>query len=681
MKLAWTKKLCAIFVTVCMLLSVLPTIGMAADGKLTLEFIPVTEDDTTTLAGEAKVMVRIKGAEGTFMMTNLAIRFDGMQYKTIEFLLDGTAPVAPNTAYANATGKLELALIDVANPTQYEDETDVCILTFEKTEEDTTLELTLDTANSYLQKNLSTSTAKEFNAAHKEGIAASTTSNTGVDAVVQLTMDKVRGFVGATQSGYSDTGITLTITSDTDSDYGYSTVLNNTPTDEGGHRFNADSNLIVFRAAMKLLGGQTYTVKLSGLGYCDFERSGIDFSSALILTNSDFKPGDVNLDGKVEYADRLLVEAAAQDADEAETLGQRGDFTRDGAINSMDVLVYDDLGITEAPQQPTANAPAKMAAPTVTGGKKQITVSWTAPADNGSAITGYTIKYGTSESNLNMTKSVTDAAATSTTVSSLSADTTYYVSIAAINAVGTGEASATASAKTNAEENAGGGGSTVVTPSEPAGGSNGGSTGGSTGSGGASTPSTPTTPVQPVVTKTFTDMSAHTWAEDAVYALKEKGIISGTSETTFSPANQIKRGDFILILTRMLGVNNSFEANFADVPAGSYYYSAIGAAKAAGIATGDGTNFMPENSITRQDLIVLAYRAFVGAGYIAETDDLSVLDQFADKGDIAGYAQAAMASMVKAGIIQGSDIGVNPLGYATRAEVAVMCNRMLALMQ
>ena len=178
----------------------------------------------------------------------------------------------------------------------------------------------------------------------------------------------------------------------------------------------------------------------------------------------------------------------------------------------------------------------------------------------------------------------------------------------------------------------------------------------------------------------FVDLGNHGWAEDAIYTLKNRGIINGISATEFAPEANIKRGDFILILTRMLGVNNEFTENFADVPIGSYYYNAIGSAKAAGIATGDGTNFMPEDSITRQDLITLAYRAFESAGYITATEDTTSLDAFGDKDMIDDYAVSAMASMVKQGIIQGADGNVNPKGNATRAEVAVMCERLLRLM-
>ena len=90
---------------------------------------------------------------------------------------------------------------------------------------------------------------------------------------------------------------------------------------------------------------------------------------------------------------------------------------------------------------------------------------------------------------------------------------------------------------------------------------------------------------------------------------------------------------------------------------------------------------MPEASITRQDLITLAYRAFLAKGYISESTDTNTLDIFSDKNDISDYASIAMASMVDAGIIKGADNKVNPLGNATRAEVAVMCARLLGVIE
>ena len=111
----------------------------------------------------------------------------------------------------------------------------------------------------------------------------------------------------------------------------------------------------------------------------------------------------------------------------------------------------------------------------------------------------------------------------------------------------------------------------------------------------------------------FTDLVGFEWARDAVYTLNERGIILGTSDTTFSPQENIKRGDYMLILSRMMEINDAFTENFADIPADSYYYNAIGSARAAGVAQGDGEYFYPEDAITREDLITLAYRDFAGA--------------------------------------------------------------------
>ena len=77
-----------------------------------------------------------------------------------------------------------------------------------------------------------------------------------------------------------------------------------------------------------------------------------------------------------------------------------------------------------------------------------MTLSWTAPvSEGGTAITGYTIRTGTSpghEASTPVNGSLVKA--TSYTVSGLTKLATYYFTAAAVNAVGEGPASAEASA-------------------------------------------------------------------------------------------------------------------------------------------------------------------------------------------------------------------------------------------
>ena len=649
MKLKRITRIGALAIAACLAFSSLPTLA-AENDKIEVTLTDVTATDTTTQYGEAKIKVSIAGASGNITAIQNSFAFDGMDYKSAQFLKGEDNPptgtwVTANAKKANADKKFTLG-ISYPSGISFGDSEDVYIITFSGEPGD---KVTLNVAdNTFCVKDGNKITAS----AGTSGTAtASDKGNKSATATVKLTMDKVTGFDAS-----ADTGITLKITSETTKGYVITTTLSNTPVQENGHRESTD--IPTFTITNDVLGGDTYTVELIGAGYVTYKKTGVTFDKALEITNADFIPGDVNGDGKVDADDKTLAEKSQN-----EEFNAAADFDRNGKTDSADMTVF--AGIA------SKTTPAKMSKPTVTGGTKKITVKWTKATDE--SVTGYTIKYGTSSTSLSSTKEIDKADTVTTDITSLSAGTTYYVQIAAKNVSGTGEYSDIANAKTNSDSTQGGGGGGGGGT-----GGSGGSSGGGFSSGGATTPGTTT---QPSTTETFTDLANHAWAKDAIYTLKNKGIISGVSDTEFAPANNIKRGDFILILTRMLSVNDTFTENFADVPESAYYYNAVGSAKAAGIAQGSGENFMPENSITRQDLITLAYRAFLAKGYITETTDLTSLDTFGDKDSISDYAKTSMASMVKAGIIQGADGNVNPQGNATRAEVAVMCARLCELMK
>lgn len=184
---------------------------------------------------------------------------------------------------------------------------------------------------------------------------------------------------------------------------------------------------------------------------------------------------------------------------------------------------------------------------------------------------------------------------------------------------------------------------------------------------------TPTPTPEPAPTRTFSDIGSYHWAKTAIEVLASKNIISGTSKTTFAPAEQIKRADFIIMLVKALGLSAEADGNFADVRPSAYYYEAVGIAKKLGIASGTGNGkFNPEANISRQDMMVLINKAMKIAGKELAAGSDADLSKFSDRTRIASYARQSVATLVKNGIVAGSGTTVNPIGNATRAETAVL---------
>ena len=109
----------------------------------------------------------------------------------------------------------------------------------------------------------------------------------------------------------------------------------------------------------------------------------------------------------------------------------------------------------------------------------------------------------------------------------------------------------------------------------------------------------------------FTDVPAGSYYEDAVIWAVGKGITTGTSATTFSPDGICTRAQAVTFLWRAAGspAPTSTAMPFTDVPAGSYYYSAVLWAIENGITKGTSdTTFSPDADCTRAQIVTFLYR-------------------------------------------------------------------------
>lgn len=177
----------------------------------------------------------------------------------------------------------------------------------------------------------------------------------------------------------------------------------------------------------------------------------------------------------------------------------------------------------------------------------------------------------------------------------------------------------------------------------------------------------------------FSDMTGYDWANEAVEYLSQTGVVNGIGNGRFGPAQTIQRCDFTLMLCRGFRFNMVGGNSFPDIPAGSYYGSAVTTAKSLGIVTGSNGLFMPTSALSRQDAMLMLKRAMVAAGWSVPSGAEGSLSRFSDGAQVSGYARDAVASMVQMGVVTGDGANrLKPWEPISRAEMAVILYRVLA---
>lgn len=176
----------------------------------------------------------------------------------------------------------------------------------------------------------------------------------------------------------------------------------------------------------------------------------------------------------------------------------------------------------------------------------------------------------------------------------------------------------------------------------------------------------------------FSDMGRYTWAVPAVDFFRYYGTAYGDSQTGFGPASPMKRGDFILLLSRAFSFPSVWEGSgFDDVAPDKYYADAIASAKALGIIKGNNTGkFRPTEGITREEAAVYLYRALASAQELP-TGGEAYLARFPDGENVSNYAKEAMGTLVRLGIFQGDSGRLRPGRVLSRAETITILYRAL----
>lgn len=162
----------------------------------------------------------------------------------------------------------------------------------------------------------------------------------------------------------------------------------------------------------------------------------------------------------------------------------------------------------------------------------------------------------------------------------------------------------------------------------------------------------------------FSDVPADSWYADAVSFVSSRGIFFGTGEGRFSPDAPMTRAMGWAVLARLDGQEPGRGANWYD---GVRQWSID-----KGISDGGD----PDGTLTRERLALILYR------YMGSPDVTGSLSGYKDSGTVSPWAADAMSWAVSEGLISGKDDKtLDPLGSATRAEVAAIIARFMAVLK
>lgn len=185
---------------------------------------------------------------------------------------------------------------------------------------------------------------------------------------------------------------------------------------------------------------------------------------------------------------------------------------------------------------------------------------------------------------------------------------------------------------------------------------------------GPAKPDDPVKPDDPTPAKIrYDDVADTAWYAEAISYVSEKGLMSGTGASRFSPDATMTRAMLMTVLARYAGVDTSGGA--------TWYEKGMNWAKENGIS--DGTN--PTADITREQLVTMLYRYVQkqGGGF---TGMWTFLLDYPDRTAVSEWAYEAMCRMTMNKVISGMGDGtLAPQAKATRAQVATILMRFVEL--
>ena len=181
-------------------------------------------------------------------------------------------------------------------------------------------------------------------------------------------------------------------------------------------------------------------------------------------------------------------------------------------------------------------------------------------------------------------------------------------------------------------------------------------------------------PEVPEVENPFTDVTEGSYYYDAVLWATKNGIVYGTTSTTFEPSSFCTRAAIVTFLYRAAGSPDvsDVELTFRDVTEDAYYADAVKWGASKGIVAGtSATTFAPNAPCTRGQVAAFLYRT------VGSPDASGAEMPFTDVAEGVYYADAIKWAYQNNVIYGTSDTTYAPESTCIRADIVAMLYRWL----
>ncbi len=175
---------------------------------------------------------------------------------------------------------------------------------------------------------------------------------------------------------------------------------------------------------------------------------------------------------------------------------------------------------------------------------------------------------------------------------------------------------------------------------------------------------------------TYPDIADH-WSKSYVESMAAKHVVSGYPGGIYLPEKNVTRAEFVKLIVKALELDIvEYGEEFSDITADDWYADYVATAAQNGIVSGytDGT-FLPDNEITRLEMATMLGNALDNVELSDEAREV-LAKAFSDSADITEWGAEDAAKVYEEGLMVGMDGKFNPNGKTTRAQAATAIYRL-----